>query len=339
LFFFLLLTLALHLALFPKQISDGFNLEVQRGMGPRFMTIHKMAIGQRNQEDPPSSYSLMTHLATESGALLVGLWSTHGNMMARFINEGKGSLFQAAYNAHVNAKGEESTSTEFDYSVAASRTSRNAKYAYQNTPQGGAGVFEVSYVEQMMEGLYAGVHGLYIPSQSRFMPSLGLRYERSFSNEAQETDWNANVTRALAQVEKLTEEDQLSAYDSCVLAAAFFKPKWIASANVSPFQGVFDFAYVRKLSSSITLGTQFTLSPPPPSQNNPQPSLKAKWLLGYEYVVEPDQTSAKVGLTNFDAITCAFDDSVTDFLSVNVSAQANWAKDQYKAGFGITLKL
>jgi hypothetical protein len=325
--------------LFPKQISDGFNLEVQRALGQRFMTMHRVAIGQRNQEDPPSNYSLMTHLATESGALLVGLWSTHGNMMARLIKEARGTLLQAAHNAHVNAKGEESTSTEFEAAHATSNTSLGLKYAFQMTPQGGAGVWEGSYVRRIFGGLFAGIHALLIPNQGRCMTSFSARYENSFSNKKEEREWNENLERAMEQVGKLTEADPLSAYDACVLAAAFFKPKYVFALAASPAQMSLDLSYIRQLSSSITLGTQLSFSPPPPNPNNTQPTLRAKWQIGYEYNVEPDRTSAKVAMSNFESITCTFDDTVTDFLSISVNAHANWPKDSYKTGFGITLRL
>lgn len=295
-------------------------------------------MGQRNQEDPPSNYNLLTHLALENGALLVGQWSTQGNMMARLIKEAKGSLFQAAYNAQVNAKGEESTSTELEFAHSNRRTAYGLKYAFQMTPQGGAGVFEGSYVKRLTPKLSAGVHGLLIPSQGRLMTSVSARYEHSFSSQAEEDEWQANLDRAMAKVEKLTEDDPLTSYDACVLAYAFFKPKWVISANASPQQGVFELSYVKELSSSITLGTQFSLMPPPPNPNNPSPTLKAKWQIGYVYSSEP-ATSAKVSMSNFESITCIYEDSIADFMSVSVSAHANWPKDSYKTGFGISLRL
>jgi len=295
-------------------------------------------MGQRNQEDPPSSYNLLTHLALESGALLVGQWSTQGNMMARFIKETRGTLLQAAYNAQVNAKGEESTSTELELARANRRTAYGLKYAFQMTPQGGAGVFEGSYVKRLTQKLSAGIHGLLIPSQGRLMTSFSGRYEHSFANQEEEDEWQANLDRAMVQVEKLTEDDPLTAYDSCVLAAAFFKPKWIIAFNASPQQGVFELSYVKELSSSITLGTQFALMPPPPNPNNPSPALKAKWQIGYEYSAEP-ATSVKVSMSNFESISCTYEDSISDFMSVSVAAHANWPKDSYKTGFGVSLRL
>lgn len=325
--------------LFPGQLQDGFTLEVNRPMSARFMTMHRLAMGQRNQEDPPSSYAITSQFFTASGAVLVGSWSTQGNMLARFIKEHKNMLAMLGYRSMTNAKGEESTVADAEFSTATHRHSATLKYSYQNSPQGGAGVFEASYVRRLLGGLFGGVHTLVIPEQGRCSPSFGLRYEGSFSSAAQEREWHENVDRASNKVQTLTEDDPISSYDACVLAAAFFKPKHIFAATVAPMQGAIELSYVRKLSSSITLGTKLGLAPPPPNPNNPAPpTLRANWSVGYEYNVEPDRTNVKVGITNLDVISCSYTDQVWDFLSVSVNAQANWPKDSYKTGFGLTFR-
>lgn len=308
-------------------------------LGARFMTSHRVSIGQRNQEDPPSNYNLMTHLAMRNGMVLVGMWSASGNTMARLITETKFGVAQAAYTTQKDLKGQESTSSEVEMTINRRDRAIGLKYAHQMTPQGGGGMFEVSLVQKILEGFYAGIHGMLLPNQGRFMPSFTLRYERSFSDAKEEAAWNVNLQNALNKIEQLTEDDALSAYDSCVLAAAFFKPKWIVSTNIAPLQGLFEFGYARKLSPSITIGSQFSLSPSPPNPQNPTPSLIPKWSIGYEYNADP-VASVKVHLTNLQVLSATYEDSLmSDFLGISVSAQANWPKDAYKTGFGINLKL
>jgi len=325
--------------LFPAQLQDGFSLEVQRPMSARFSTTHRLMMGQRNQEDPPSSYTLMSQAFMSSGAVLVGMWSTQGNMMARFIKEHKNVLALLGYRSMTNAQGDESSVADAEFSTSSYHSASTFKYTYQNSPQGGAGVFEVSYVRRLLGGLFGGVHSVLIPEQGRCSPTFGLRYEGSFSSTAAEKEWHANAERASDKVQTLNEDDPISSYDACVLAAAFFKPKHIFAATVSPLQSAIDLSYVRKLSSSISLGTKLTLAPPPPNPNNPAPpTLRAKWSIGYEYNVEPDRTNVKVGVTNLDVISCSYTDQIMDFLSVSVNAQANWPKDSYKTGFGLSFR-
>jgi len=325
--------------MFPSQLQDGFTLEVNRPMSARFMTMHRLAMGQRNQEDPPSSYNLMSHMVTQSGAVLVGSWSTQGNMMARLVKDFKNITASLSYRTQTNAKGEESTVSECEVSGANHSAASSLKYSYQYTPQGGAGVIEASYVRRIIGGFFGGVHALLIPEQARCSPTFGFRYEGSFSNKAAEKEWHENVERASNTVQTLTEDDPISSYDACVLAAAFFKPKHIFAASIAPLQGAIDLSYVRKLSASISLGTKLGLSPPPPNPNNPAPpSLRATWSIGYEYNVEPDRTNVKVGITNFDAISCSYQDQIFEFLGISVNAQANWPKDSYKTGFGLNFR-
>jgi hypothetical protein len=324
--------------LFTKHLFDGFQLEVQKSVSSRFATVHRVAFGQRNQEEPPSNYGLMAHAATKDGAVLVGNWNTSGNMMARVIKESKGSVLQASYQAMTNAKGEESTSSELEWANTSTVMAADCKYAFQMTPQGGAGVIEASYVRKITPGLAIGVHGLLIPGQGRCMSSFAARYESSFSSEKEAAEWKDNLDKAMETVEKLTEEDPISGYDACVLAAAFFKPRWVVGTNISPLQGAYDLSYVRFLSPSIILGSQISLAPSPPNPANPTPSFKAKWQIGYEYSSEP-ATSVKVGITNLETIGCVYEDAIAEFASVSVSAQANWPKDSYKTGFGLTFRL
>lgn len=303
------------------------------------MTSHRLSFGQRNQEDPPSNYTLMTHLATHSGALLVGMWSASGNLMARIIKDMGVGVLVAAYTVQKDVKGQESTSSELDYSQTGRLHSFGIKYGHQMTPQGGGGMIEVSLVQKLWNGFYAGIHAMLLPNQGRFMPAFTLRYERNFATAIEEHEWHVNMKNAMKRIETLTEDDALTAYDSCVLAAAFFKPKTIFTANIAPMAGQFEFGYARKLSPSITLGTQFSLVPSPPNPQNPTPSLVPKWSVGYEYDSEP-QASVKVHLTNMQVLSATYEDSLmSEFLSVSVSAQANWPKDSYKTGFGVSLKL
>lgn len=308
-------------------------------LGARFMTSHRVAFGQRNQEDPPSNYTAMTHLALHNGAVLVGMMTLSGNSMARIIKDTRNGMIQVAYTSQKDLKGQESTSSEIDYVHNGRTCTLGVKYGHQMTPQGGGGMIEVTFVQKLLKGLYAGIHGMLLPRDGRFMPSFTLRYERSFATDAEERDWDNNLGTALSKIETLSEDDALTAYDSCVLAAAFFKPKSVFTANISPLQGIFEFGYARKLSPSLTLGSQFSLVPAPPNPQNPAPSLTPKWSIGYEYNSDP-LTSVKVHLTNAQVLSATYEDSLmADLLTVNVAAQANWAKDTYKTGFGISFQL
>lgn len=323
--------------MFHKNTFDGFHIELQRMLSPRFGANHKVSFGQRNQEEPPSAYGVLSHYAAKNGVLLVGSWNTAGNIMARVIKESMGGALLASYVSQTTQKGEEHTSTEVEYSHSSLVSSYGLKYTHQMTPQGGGGVVEGSFVRRMTPGLSLGLHGLLIPAQGRVMPSFTARYERAFATDAQEGEWMANAERAYGVVEKLTEIDPISAYDAGVIAAAFFKPRWVAGIHVSPVQMALDLSYVRYLSPSIKLGTQLSFHPPPPNPNNPHPSIQAKWHVGYEYNAEPS-TSVKVHLTNLESIACIYEDSITEEISVSVSATANWPKDAYKTGFGITMR-
>lgn len=295
-------------------------------------------MGQRSQNEPPANYALMSHLVLGNGAVLVGSYALQGNMMARFIKEAHGILLSGMYNSQTDAKGQESTAVELEISKSDRDSSVGVKYAHQQTPQGGGGGIELTFVRRILPDLMIGLHGMLLPQQGRFMNSFSVRYEKYSGTAQEEADWERNLAKARAKVETLTEEDPLTAYDSCVLAAAFFKPKWIVSANVSPLQQSLELGYVNKLSSSITIGTQFSIHPAPPGPQGGPPSLKASWGVGYEYNAEPN-TSVKVALTNLSNVSCVYEDSLTEFLGVSVSAVADWPKDTYKTGFGVSLRL
>ncbi|XP_049850951.1 uncharacterized protein LOC126324493 [Schistocerca gregaria] len=321
-------------------IRDGFRFEFERQLSNAFGMAHQFSMGQQQQQnmggqqemqrEPPSSYCFMTHYTSPAFGIFISRLSTSGEIMARWIKEGKQVTGHVSYQERAVQKGTES-SFEAELIKPRKDSTLTGKLIFQSTPQGSGPALGLSFAKSLTPNLMAGLETFFYPNGS--FSYFTARYDRSLLEEHEVEDANSLHKTVTHHIETLDEQRVISELEMVKLSNALFEPREAYCFQAQSTSN-YEFSYIRHISRIFTLVTSLSLSNMPQLKS---PYFVPSWNLCLQYNADPAIFSASI--CNLKTLSCLMVHAINDYMSLELCGLIDYAKDAYKFGFGLIMRL